>query len=210
MLKSLFYNEIFFQRQAKKILELIDYLIIPEILTNEIYVSDFNDRESNDLILGMEFIEMVPIRTILTPDNCEEIYNKITKVLTILEANGVYHNDLNDDNIQAKIIDGNIYIVLIDFGEARFSEPTRAFKVIGSVYFNDLFKNKDAGAGYLPYSSDTFLMMLHWTRGVRGGSNKRTKLIKSTKRIKRIKSIKLIKRTKSTKRTKRIKRTKKR
>jgi serine/threonine protein kinase len=203
--------------QAKKILELIDYLIIPEILTNEIYVSDFNDRQSNDLILGMEFIEMVPIRTILTPDNCEEIYNKITKVLTILEANGVYHNDLNDDNIQAKIIDGKIYIVLIDFGEARFSEPPpfSVFKVIGSVYFNE-FKNKDAGAGYLPYSSDTFLMMLHWTRGVRGGSNKRTKRIKSikriksTKRIKRIKSIKLIKRTKSTKRTKRIKRTKKR
>jgi len=182
-IRSIFNNEIYNQLKSQGLMRSIPSLIIPRILTDKIFV--FNDPNGPNgfvFILGMEYINgMVPISSILTPDNYLEIYTQIRDIILALNRNGIYHNDLNHNNIQAKIEeDGSIKIVLIDFGEARnvsaYDPPH------GSLYFDKMFG--DADGTYL--TDPGFGKMKEWANGiVRGGKqNKRKNYNKSKKRTK--------------------------
>jgi len=182
-MRSIFNNEIFNQLKAQGLMRSMSSLIIPRILTDKIFV--FNDPNGPDgfvFILGMEFItDMVSISSILTPDNYLEIYTEIRDIILALNRNGIYHNDLNHNNIQAKRgADGSIKIVLIDFGEARnvpaYDPPH------GSLYFDQMFR--DSAGNYV--DDPGFDKMKEWADGiVRGGKqHKRRYINKSKKRTK--------------------------
>jgi len=186
-MRSIFNNEIFTQLKAQGLMRSMPSLIIPRILTDIIFV--FNDPNGPDgfvFILGMEYInDMIPISSILTPDNYLEIYTQIRDVILALNRNKIYHNDLNHNNIQAKKeADGSIKIVLIDFGEARnvpaYDPPD------GSLYFDEMFV--DAAGNYV--DDPGFDKMKAWADGiVRGGKqHKRRYINKSKKRTKGKKS----------------------
>jgi hypothetical protein len=187
-MRSIFNNEIFNQLKAQGLMRSMPSLIIPRILTDKIFV--FNDPNGPDgfvFILGMEFITgMVSISSILTPDNYLEIYTQIRDIILALNRNGIYHNDLNHNNIQAKRgADGSIKIVLIDFGEARnvpaYDPPH------GSLYFDEMFR--DAAGNYMP--DPGFDKMKAWADGrinSGGKQRKRRYINKSKKRTKGKKS----------------------
>ena len=182
-MRSIFNNEIYNHLKAQGLMRSIPSLIIPRILTDNIFV--FNDPNGPNgfvFILGMEYITgMVPLSSILTSDNYLEIYRQIRDIILALNRNGIYHNDLNHNNIQAKIVDGEIKIVLIDFGEARnvpaYDPPH------GSVYFDQMFG--DAAGNYI--ADPGFEKMKSWADGmrIRGGKQRKHKPSKKKKSKKR-------------------------
>lgn len=196
-MRSIFNNEIYNQLKAQRLMRSIHSLIVPRILTDKMFV--FNDANGPDgfvFILGMEYITgMVPISSILTPENYLEMYTRIRDIILALNRIGIYHNDLNHNNIQAKIeADGSIKIVLIDFGEARnvpaYDPPH------GSVYFDQLFG--DAGGNYVP--DPGFDKMKKWADGTtRGGKQRKRRYINKSKKIAKGKKSKTSKKKNKTK-----------
>ena len=127
-MKCIFNNEIYYQLEAYKLMtnhpELS--LIVPFIDMNQLFVFKNEETGVCVFVLGMEYItDMVDISSILTEANYLEIYTKIKNIILALNKNRIYHNDLNRNNIRAKIVTdkttgiSEIKIVLIDFGEAR-------------------------------------------------------------------------------------------
>ena len=182
-MRSIFNNEIYNQLKAERLMRSIASLIVPRILTDKMFV--FNDPNGPDgfvFILGMEYITgMVPIADILRQENYLEIYRQVRDIILALNRIGIYHNDLNHNNIQAKIeADGTRKIVLIDFGEARnvpaYDPPH------GSLYFDEMFK--DAIGNYV--ADPGFDKMKKWADiTIRGGKHcKRKKYRKTSKKKK--------------------------
>jgi hypothetical protein len=215
--KCMFNNEIYCQLKAYELMESMPSLslIVPRIDTEQLYVF----KNECIFILGMEYINgMVPIVDILTPENYLEIYTKIKDIILALNSIGIYHNDLNNNNIQAKIAeDRSIKIVLIDFGEARnvaaIDGPPN-FQPRGSVYFdqknvgpnmmyipkNERHLFRGADGNYLP--DPGIVKMREWARPIHRGGKLKKRRQNYNKNYNKNKSKKIIHGKKSKKRTK--------
>lgn len=201
-MRCIFNNEIYYQFKAHELIKSNPSLslIVPKILMRELFI--FKNRGMDYFVLGMEYIDGVQhINDILTEQNYLEIYNKIKDIILALNAIGIYHNDLNRNNILAKIVDNKeIKIVFIDFGEARnvvaYDTPH------GSVYFDQMFIDADEARREKKINYEvtpSFEKMLAWAEGreFRGGKLKKRKN-KSKKRTnnKKSKRIKFSKKSK--------------
>ncbi|KAG7098517.1 hypothetical protein E1B28_000461 [Marasmius oreades] len=77
----------------------------------------FNRRASHDLF---ECIEQSEHKR-LTEDQARHVFMQIVDAVHYLDAQGVAHRDIKDENI---VIDGNLKVKLIDFGSATFVDPS--------------------------------------------------------------------------------------
>lgn len=199
-MRCIFNNEIYYQLKAQSLMRSVPSLIVPSISQSKIFT--FNNAGGIKFILGMEYITgMVPISSILTPENYLEMYTRIRDIILALNRIGIYHNDLNHNNIQAKIVDSEIKIVLIDFGEAR--NVPAYYPPHGSSYFDQMFIDRDESrreSREIYVDDPGFDKMKKWADGtIRGGKQRKRRYINKSKKRTNCKKSKTSKKKNKTK-----------
>jgi len=133
-LKCVFYNEIYYQQKARKKASSDHTFIVPQLIN---YIS-FVDERDLYLIMEMDFVDMIMVSDVLTPNNAEKYFKSIVDAVDKLNSAGVYQNDLSPDNVKVSR-ENKEKIVIIDFGQASNE------KIISNAVSEDEF----------PYSSNT-------------------------------------------------------
>jgi hypothetical protein len=114
-LKSAFYNEIYYQQKAHEIASSDHHFIVPRIYNYFSFVDE--SKEELNLVIEMDFVDMILVSDVLTPDNAEKYFKSIVNAVDKLNSAGVYQNDLTPNNIQISR-ENKEKIVIIDFGQA--------------------------------------------------------------------------------------------
>ena len=114
-LKSVFYNEIYYQERAHEIAASDHRFIVPRIHNYFSFVDE--SKGQLNLVIEMDFVDMILVSDVLTPKNAEKYFHSIVNAVDKLNSAGVYQNDLTPNNIQISR-ENKEKIVIIDFGQA--------------------------------------------------------------------------------------------
>ncbi len=137
--------EVFLQQYSQKILNKIDSIKVPSIYEYGRFKSSNIAEDRIFYYIEMEYIpydnisvylKKQGLNTIQLIDNKNCILcDKITKGINLLFKYGIYHNDLNGENL---LVDGNINnpdVYLIDFGNAT---PYKIYPLESNTYKVDI------------------------------------------------------------------------
>jgi len=113
-LKCVFYNEIYYQEKAHEIASSDHRFIVPRIHN---YFSFVDQAGELNLVVEMDFVNMIMVSDVLTPGNAEKYFKSIVDAVDKLNSAGIHHNDLSPDNLQVSR-ENKEKIVIIDFGQA--------------------------------------------------------------------------------------------
>jgi tRNA A-37 threonylcarbamoyl transferase component Bud32 len=135
-LKCIFINEVYYQLKASKVASKRSDFIVPDL-------KDFFFHQNYGLfycVFEMEFVEMTRISEVLNPSNSKTLFDKMEYIISDLNADKIFHNDLKPDNIGVNSNDHS-KIVLIDFGEAS-CQATNNSSGPNYLFFDRQFSEK--------------------------------------------------------------------